>query len=193
MRLFIQFLESINRSIAAVLRYFVLLMLLIQFLVVVLRYTMGYSAVAMSESVLYLHAFIFMLAAGYTLLINSHVRVDIFYEKFSPKVKTWIDVLGCSLLLIPSLITVLYWSTPSVYNAFKIKEGALSVGGIPASWVLKLLIPLFCILLLIQCVAFILRTIFIRIQPELNTDNTMQTSTQQTHLNTPQSDTHTDK
>ncbi len=155
----IDYLERINRSVGAFIRWFVLLMVLIQFAVVIMRYALGYSSIAVNESVLYLHAAVFMLGAGYTLLIDGHVRVDIFYAKANRRRQAGIDVLGHLLLLMPAMLTLLYWSWPSVYNAWKIKEGAISVGGIPATWVMKLLIPAFCLLLLIQSLACLLRNL----------------------------------
>ncbi len=155
----IDYLERINRSVGAFIRWFVLLMVLIQFAVVIMRYALGYSSIAVNESVLYLHAAVFMLGAGYTLLIDGHVRVDIFYAKARHRQQAAIDVLGHLLLLMPALLALLYWSWPSVYNAWKIKEGAISVGGIPATWVMKLLIPAFCLLLLIQSLACLLRNL----------------------------------
>lgn len=159
MKTLIAFLEGINHYISRVVCWFVLLMVLIQFSIVIMRYALGYSSIAVSESVLYLHSAVFMLGAGYTLLIDAHVRVDIFYAKASKYTQTLIDVFGHLLLLMPSMLALLYWSWPSVYSAWKIKEGAISVGGLPATWLLKLLIPAFCILLLIQSVACLLRNV----------------------------------
>lgn len=153
----IAFLENINRGVGAVVRWFALAMLLIQFIVVIMRYSLGFSHIAVDESVLYLHAALFMLGAGYTLLVDGHVRVDIFYAKASHRQQAAIDVFGHLFLLMPSMLALLYWSFPSVYSAWKIKEGAISVGGIPATWVMKLFIPAFCLLLLIQSVACLLR------------------------------------
>lgn len=155
----INFLDNINRQVSKVVCWFVLLMVLIQFAIVIMRYSLGYSSIAVSESVLYLHSAVFMLGAGYTLLIDAHVRVDIFYAKASKTTQTLIDIFGYIVLLIPSMLALLYWSWPSVYNAWKIKEGAISVGGLPATWVLKLLIPAFCVLLLIQSIACLLRNL----------------------------------
>lgn len=154
-------LESINRNVGAIVRWFALLMVLIQFAVVIMRYSLGFSHIAVNESVLYLHAAMFMLGAGYTLLIDGHVRVDIFYAKASPLKKAAIDALGHLALLMPSMLALLYWSFPSVASAWKIKEGAISVGGIPATWVMKLFIPAFCLLLLIQSLACLLRNLLI--------------------------------
>ena len=132
---------------------------LVQFAIVVLRYVYGVSSIALNESVLYTHATFFMLGAGYTLLVDGHVRVDIFQARAGPRGKARIDLLGHALLLIPSMLALLYWSWPSVRNAWAIREGAISVGGIPAVFLLKTLIPVFCVLLLVQSLACLLRTV----------------------------------
>lgn len=161
MKQLIDLLEQINRLVGRLVRWFVLFMLLIQFGIVIMRYTLGYSSIAVNESVLYLHAAVFMLAGGYTLLLDKHVRVDIFYAKANVKTQAKIDLFGHVFLLIPSMTALLYWTWPSVYSAWKIKEGALSVGGIPATWVMKLLIPGFCLLLLIQSLACLLNKVLL--------------------------------
>lgn len=152
-------LDVINRIVGSVVRWAALLMVLGQFAIVLLRYVFGVSSIAASESVLYLHATLFMLGAGYTLLIDGHVRVDIFYAKASARRQAAIDLFGHLFLLIPSMSLLLYWSWPSVRNAWAIMEGAISVGGIPASFLLKSLIPAFCVLLIVQSVACLLRNV----------------------------------
>lgn len=149
-------LDAINGAVGRVVRWLALIMVLVQFIVVVLRYVYGFSSIALNESVLYMHATLFMLGAGYTLLVDEHVRVDIFQARMSGRGQAWIDVFGHLVLLIPSMLALLYWSWPSVRNAWKIYEGPISVGGIPAVFLLKSLIPLFCILLLIQSLACLL-------------------------------------
>lgn len=156
---FITLLENINRAVGFTARWFALLMVLIQFATVLLRYSFGYSDIAINDSVLYLHAVLFMLGSGYTLLQDDHVRVDIFYAKASLATQRIIDFLGHLFLLIPAMLALLYWSWPSVRNAWAIREGALSVGGIPGVFLLKTLIPIFCVLLLIQSIACLLKII----------------------------------
>jgi TRAP-type mannitol/chloroaromatic compound transport system permease small subunit len=134
-------------------------MVLLQFGIVLLRYVFGFSSIALNESVLYLHAALFMLGAGYTLLVDGHVRVDIFYARLGDTGRGRIDAFGHLCLLIPSMAALLYWSWPSVRNAWAILEGPISVGGIPAVFLLKSLIPAFCVLLLIQSAACLLRAI----------------------------------
>ena len=155
-------LDSINRNVGMVVRWAALLMVLIQFAIVLSRYVFGFSSVAVNESVLYLHSALFMLGAGYTLLMDDHVRVDIFYAKSSPLRRSAIDIFGHLVLLIPSMLVLAYWSWPSVANSWKILEGPISVGGIPASFLLKSLIPAFCALLIIQSISCLLANILRR-------------------------------
>lgn len=152
-------LDAVNRLVGSVVRWFALAMMLLQFLVVLLRYVFGVSDIALNESVLYLHAALFMLGAGYTLLVDGHVRVDIFYASASPRSRSIIDICGHLFLLIPSMLVIFYWSWPSVRNSWAVLEGPISVGGIPASFLLKSLIPAFCILLVVQSLSCLLRNL----------------------------------
>jgi TRAP-type mannitol/chloroaromatic compound transport system permease small subunit len=155
-------LDAINRNVGLVVRWAAILMVLIQFAIVLFRYVFGFSSIAVNESVLYLHSTLFMLGAGYTLLVDDHVRVDIFYANSDIKRKATIDIFGHLVLLIPSMATLAYWSWPSVANSWKILEGPISVGGIPASFLLKSLIPAFCGLLIIQSISCLLANILRR-------------------------------
>ena len=149
--------DAINGAVAGVVRWFVAAMVLIQFGIVIGRYVFGVNAIWVQESVLYLHAALFMLAAGYTLLVDKHVRVDVFYAKASPKARRRIDIAGHLFLLLPSMAALAYWSWPSVRNSWKILEGPISVGGIEAVFLLKSLILVFCALVALQSVAILLR------------------------------------
>ncbi len=150
-------LDAINKSVARAVRWLVVIMVLIQFGIVLGRYVFGINSIAVQESVLYLHATLFMLSAGYTLLVDGHVRVDVFYARLSDSVKRKIDVFGHLFLLMPAMLTLLYWSWPSVRNSWSILEGPISVGGIEAVFLLKSLIPAFCVLVIIQSLAILIR------------------------------------
>lgn len=152
-------LESINLLIGKVARWLILGMVLVQFSIVILRYVFSVSFVAMDECVLYMHASLFMLAVGYTLAVDQHVRVDIFYANFSDSGKRLLNCIGHTVLLFPSMALVTYYSWPPVRASWANLEGPITPGGIPAIFVLKSLIPAFCILLLIQGGALLLRDI----------------------------------
>ena len=140
-----------------IMRWLALAMVLIQFLIVVARYVFGLSDMAAQESVLYLHATLFMLGAGYTLLVNYHVRVDILYSRLGSLGQQRIDFFGHLFLLMPTMVAIIYWSWPAVSNSWGILEGPISVGGIKAVYLLKTLIPTFCILLLLQSASEVMR------------------------------------
>lgn len=150
-------LDLVNRSVGALVRWLALFMVLLQFGVVVLRYVYGISFIFLNEGVLYMHAALFMLGAGYTLLVDGHVRVDIFYAKLGTRGRAAIDALGAVVFLLPSMAILIWWSWPSVRNSWAVMEGAISVGGIPASFLLKSLVPAFCVLLALQGLACLLR------------------------------------
>ena len=152
--------DQMNRAVASVFKWLALIMVLVQFCIVIGRYVFGYNSIAAQESVLYMHATLFMLGAGYTLLVDKHVRVDVFYAKVTDPAKRRINIFGHIFLLIPSITALLYWTWPSVRNSWKILEGPISVGGIEAVFLLKTLIPAFCVLILIQSFSLLIRLLF---------------------------------
>ena len=151
--------DGMNRAVASGVRWLALLMVLVQFCIVIGRYVFGVNSIAAQESVLYMHATLFMLGAGFTLLVDKHVRVDVIYAKVSDTARRRIDLFGHLFLLMPSMTALLHWSRPSVRNSWRILEGPISVGGIEAVFLLKSLIPAFCILILLQSLSLVLRLV----------------------------------
>jgi TRAP-type mannitol/chloroaromatic compound transport system permease small subunit len=149
--------DTVNDLIGRGARWLTVAMVLVQFAVVVLRYVYGTSYVWSQELVIYLHAGVFMLGAGYTLMRDGHVRVDVVYSEAPPRVKAAIDLAGTLLLLIPSCLVLLIFTWNFVARSWAILEGAMAIGGIPAVFLLKTLIPVFAGLLLLQGVALAIR------------------------------------
>ena len=150
-------LDRINRGVGSAVRWLAVAMVALQFAIVVMRYVFGISYIFLDEGVLYLHCALFMLGAGYTLLLDSHVRVDIFYSSWSARGRARLDSLGAALALIPGSLAIAWYAWPFVANSWKNLDGAISVGGIPATFLLKSLIPAFCLLLAVQGLACLLR------------------------------------
>ncbi|WP_339671243.1 TRAP transporter small permease subunit [Dasania marina] len=125
--------------------------------VVVLRYGFNLGSIAMQELVTYLHATVFMLGTAYTLQQDGHVRVDIFYRRFSPRAKAWVNSLGGLIFLLPLCGYFVLSSWEFVGQSWSIKEGSADPGGLPAVFLLKTLIPLMAISLALQAVAEVLR------------------------------------
>lgn len=151
--------DTINRIIGKAVAWFALLMVLVQFGVVVARYVFGVGNLWAQESIIYMHAFLFMLAAAYTLSDDGHVRVDIFYRSASMRYRMLVDMLGAIVLLIPVSLTITYVSWGYVSSSWAVLESSMESSGIPAVFILKTPIPVFGIMMTAQGVVMILRSI----------------------------------
>lgn len=128
-------------------------MVILSFSIVVLRYGFNIGWVAMQESVLYLHACVFMLGAAYTLKADGHVRVDIFYQRFTKKKQAMVNFFGSLFLLMPVCITIFIISFDYVSTSWTIMEKSSEAGGLPFVFINKSLISLLSITLLLQGIA----------------------------------------
>ena len=143
--------EWIGRSVA----WFIIAMVFITFFNVLMRYGFNFGLIAIQESVIYLHSFVFMLAIAYTYKHNEHVRVDIFYSNYSARQKAWTDLLGTLFLLLPFCIYLVSASWEYASNSWKLFEGSREAGGLPLVFILKTLVPLMPLLLLLQGISSI--------------------------------------
>ena len=134
-----------------------LFIVVVQFLVVVLRYAFGQGSIWLTESIIYGHATLFMLAAAWTLLAGGHVRVDVFYADASPRTKALVDLFGALLLLLPFMLVLAWFAVPYVARSWAILERSRETSGIPAVFLLKTLIPLFALLMALQGVSQAIR------------------------------------
>ncbi len=127
-----------------------LAIVLLTFTIVVLRYGFGVGWVSMQESVLYFHGLIFMLGAGYTLKHDEHVRVDIFYQRFSERSKALVNLLGTVFLLFPIVIFIFWVSIDYVLLSWKIMENSKEPGGLPFVYLNKSMIIMLVLALGLQ-------------------------------------------
>lgn len=142
--------DSLNNKIGHSVAWLALFMVLVQFIVVLMRYVFGIGSIFMQESIIYMHGFLFMLGAGYTLLHGGHVRVDIFYGAAREKTKAIVDFFGTIFLLFPVLALILIYGIPYVASSWEILESSKETSGIPAVYILKSSIIAFCILMGMQ-------------------------------------------
>ena len=129
--------------------------------VVVIMQLFGHNSIAMQESVTYMHAAVFMIGAAYTLQIDGHVRVDVFYRNFSPRKKAVVNMIGAFLFLFPVAGIILYYSWSDVMRSWAVMETSNQPGGLPYIYILKSLMPTFAVLLILQGMAEVLRNILI--------------------------------
>src|ERR1700732_2491584 len=151
---------SIDRVIAAIGRaatWCSLYIVLAEFAVVVMRYALGIGSIRLQESVLYVHAALFMLAGAWALQVGGHVRVDIFYAQASPRRRAVIDLIGAVIFLFPFAIAVAVLSLPYVERSWAILESSRETSGLPLVYLLKTLIPLFALLIGLQGIAQAIR------------------------------------
>ncbi|HKK22358.1 MAG TPA: TRAP transporter small permease subunit [Pseudohaliea sp.] len=139
------------------LAWLVAAMALLTAAVVLLRYGLELGSIAAQEAVTYLHATLFMLGAAYALKNGAHVRVDIFYQRFTPRTRAWIDSLGAIVFLLPLCAVIGLGSLAFVAQAWSVHETSADAGGIPAVFLLKTLLPLMAANLALQGLAEVLR------------------------------------
>ncbi|MGW8194275.1 MAG: TRAP transporter small permease subunit [Desulforhopalus sp.] len=128
---------------------------------VLLRYLFNTSFVFMAELEWHIFAFIFLMGAGYTLLHDNHVRVDIFYSMMDTKKKALVNILGVLVFLIPSCYLVLTTSIPWVITAYEVGEVSIDPGGIPARFLIKAILPAGYFLMLLQGVSLVIKSVCI--------------------------------
>jgi TRAP-type mannitol/chloroaromatic compound transport system permease small subunit len=132
-----------------------LLMVLLLCLDVFLRYILGFSSNALLELEWHLFGLIFLLGSAYTLQMDKHVRVDVFYHSLSEKHKSMIDVFGSVFLLIPWCVIAIGTCYRYASNSFYIRENSPNPGGLPAWYVIKYAIVACFVLLLLQAIVLI--------------------------------------
>ena len=151
--------DSLNTQIGRAAAWLVLVVVLLQFALVVARYQFGLGSLWLSETVIYAHATLFLLAGAWTLSVGAHVRVDIFYADASLRAKSVIDLIGAVLLLLPFALVLLWLSWPYVERSWAILEHSQEASGLPLVFALKTLIPLFAVLMALQGLAQAIRAV----------------------------------
>ena len=127
-----------------------LLMVLLTFTIVVLRYGFNLGWIWLQESLTYLHVAVFSVVAAWALQQDGHVRVDIFYSGMTKRNRARVDLLGSVIFLVPFCIFILIISWPYVTNSWKLLESSREAGGLPLVFLLKSLIIIMPALLLGQ-------------------------------------------
>ena len=136
-----------------------LFLVLVTFSVVVLRYVFDSGSIALQEITTYLHATVFLVGMAYTLQQDAHVRVDIFYTRFSRQGKAWVDLFGALFLLLPFMLFVSWISWLYIADSWSVFEGSREAGGLPGVFLLKSLILVMTSLLSLQAFTQIARNI----------------------------------
>ncbi len=155
---FAHLIDALSERVGRIVIWLVLIATLISAGNALARYALGESSNAWLEIQWYLFGAMFLLAAGYTLKHNGHVRIDIFYNRFGPRGRAWIDLTGGLLFLLPMAMLLVWLSWPMFFEAWQTQEHSPDAGGL-LRWPVKLLLPLGFALLALQGVAEIIKRI----------------------------------
>ena len=158
-RRFVHALEAVNEWTGRLVAWLTLGCVVTCFTVVVLRYVFDVGHPWMQELYVWQHAAVFMAGAGYTMLHRGHVNVDLVYGRLGARGRAWVDVLGTLLFLFPWLAVLAVTSAPFVLASWDIRETSSTPDGMPAVYLLKSLLWVFCALLFLQGLALLVRRV----------------------------------
>lgn len=148
--------DALNRKVGQWVIWLILASTLISAINAVVRKVFNYSSNAFLEVQWYLFAGSFLLAAGYTLLNNEHVRIDVVVSRFSKRTQTWLDVFGFVFFLLPLCVVVLYFGTPFFLQGWHSNEMSANAGGL-ILWPVYALMPMGFALLLLQGISELIK------------------------------------
>jgi TRAP-type mannitol/chloroaromatic compound transport system permease small subunit len=164
---FARAIDGLNEGLGRTVAWLALILVLLQFVIVVMRYVFGLGSVKLQESIVYMHAMLFMLAAGYTLLHDGHVRCDIFYSTASPRAKALVDLFGVVVFLLPTCALIAWVAWPYVAASWAVREGSPEGSlGIPGVFLLKTVILVFAGLVTLQGLALGIHSLLVLARAE---------------------------
>ncbi|WP_272002970.1 TRAP transporter small permease subunit [Roseovarius sp. ZX-A-9] len=131
------------------------------FTVVVQRYLFSVSYLWMQDLYIWLNGAMFTAVAGFALLRDDHVRVDIFYRPARLRTRALADLIGVIFFLLPFTWVVFAYSMPFVQRAWRYHEGSANVGGMPGLFILKSFVIAFAVLIALQGLAMAIRSILV--------------------------------
>lgn len=156
--------DWLNERIGRAVSWLTLVMVIITFAVVILRYVFSLGFVWLQESYVWLHGVVFMVGAGYTLLHEGHVRVDIIYRTARPRYRAWVDIAGVALLLAPVIAMVWIVCWPYVVASWDRLEGSREAGGLPGLFLLKSVLLVFCVCVGLQGLSMLARALLVLVR-----------------------------
>jgi TRAP-type mannitol/chloroaromatic compound transport system permease small subunit len=151
--IFVRAVDALNEGVGRVAAWLTLATVLICAVVVVMRYAFSMGFIWLQELYVWTYAGVFMLGAGYTLLHDGHVRVDIFYARAGPRARAIVDLAGSFVFLLPFIVLTAWMSVPYVRASWRLGEESAQTGGMPGLYLLKTVLLVFCVLLGLQGLA----------------------------------------
>lgn len=156
---FVRVVDAFNRVLGEAVAWLTLGCVLTCFAGVVLRYVFNVGYIWLQELYVWQHAIVFMVGAGYTFLMRGHVSVDVLFTRFEPRRKAKVEIFGTIVFLLPWIAVLAYTSAPFVMSSWSIYERSGQPGGMPALFLLKTVIWIFCFVVAVQGLALIARRV----------------------------------
>lgn len=153
--------NHLNRAVGNVFAWLSVAIVAVCFWVVVERYVFSNTRLWMQDLYVWLNGAMFMAVAGFALLREEHVRVDIFYRPASHRSKAVADLIGALLFLLPFVVVVFAFSLEFVRRSWRYAENSANIGGMPNLYILKTFILGFAVLVGLQGVAMLIRSILV--------------------------------
>ncbi len=167
----VRFIDGFNEFVGRTVSWLVVLMVINVFCVVVLRYLFSMGWIWTQETYVWMHGTVFMLGAGYTLLHDGHVRIDLFYREASAKYKAAVNLVGSIFLALPLIWLTFDKSWPIVMRSWNNLEKSAEAGGLPALYLFKSVLLGFCIVFGLQFIALALRSLLVLMDVEIDKPN----------------------
>jgi TRAP-type mannitol/chloroaromatic compound transport system permease small subunit len=158
---FVRAVSALNRALGLTLSWLSLAIVAVCFVVVVQRYFFHTTQLWMQDLYVWLSGAMFTGVAGFAMLRDDHVRVDILYRPWSIRGKAIADLIGTIVFLLPFVIVVAIYGWPFVMRSWRLYEGSANIGGMPGLFILKTFILLFCASIGLQGLAWICRSILV--------------------------------
>lgn len=153
-----RYIDTITEGIGKIVYWLVLLDVIVSAGNAVIRYIFSESSNGWLELQWYLYSAIFLLCAGYALLRNAHVRIDIIASRLPRKAQLWIDVFGGVFFLLPMAVIIMWLSWPMFVDSYVRDEYSVNAGGL-LRWPVKLLIPIGFFFLILQNISELIKRV----------------------------------
>jgi len=150
--------DRISERIGHTIYWLVLVAVLISCINAVIRKGFNWSSNSLLEIQWYLFSAIFLFCAGYTLLKNQHVRIDVISGRLSKRAQAWIDIFGTLFFLLPMAILIMYLSWPVFIQAYERHEVSTNAGGL-IIWPARLMVPIGFLLLAAQGISELIKRV----------------------------------
>jgi TRAP-type mannitol/chloroaromatic compound transport system permease small subunit len=156
---YVRIVDRLNGLVGHAASWLILPVVLISFTVVMLRYVLGKGYPWLQESYIWLHGLAFMLAAAWVLREEGHVRVDLFYRRWSARGRAWADLIGVFVFMLPMLAVIFFSAWPLLERSWRIREKSPTADGLEWLFLLKTAVPIFCVLVALQGLAMAARSV----------------------------------